>query len=88
MNIRISRRVGACPLWRSGASTYADDEGSMRQDIYDEYRAKHPEEMIPLRNVYCYSAYVERKRAEARAQKVVRIAQYRRLFDGNDHTGR
>lgn len=61
----------------------------MREELYEQYKQAHPEELEQINGLYVYTAQVEAKREAARESKRERVAEWkRRLGYGNDHTGR
>lgn len=54
--------------------------------IYEEYKLEHPEELVGINRLLKYSEKIEKRRKEQQKLKIAKIEMCRRLLYG-DHSG-
>lgn len=52
-------------------------------EVYEQYKEQHPEELLDLNRLKAYSGHVEEQRLRRRAKKLKRIEECRRELYGN-----
>ena len=59
---------------------YADD-GVMREELYEQYKQLHPEELTAIDAVKAYAAAVEADRASIIAEKLGRVRKWKDILN-------
>ena len=52
-------------------------------EVYEQYKEQHPEELLDLNRLKAYSGHVEEQRLRRRAKKLKRIEECRRILYGD-----